>query len=325
MQRTGVKHLAGGLSCVAILVSAGLVRADGVDPAAAEALFRDARRAAEAGDYAAACEKFAESQRLDPASGTLFNLADCEEHRGQVASAWEHFAQLVETLPAGDERREYARTHAGALEVRLPRLALTLDSNAPAGTKVTRDGIEIRSASLGVAVPLNPGAHEVRVAAPGRADRTYPVSLAEAQSLAMTVSAAPPPTVAGAAAPPVESPRRAIAAPSTTTHPGGGARTAGYVTLGVGGAALATGVAFGFIALAQRSTSDDDCRGSVCQSATGVTSYDHAKTSARIADVAFGTAAVTAGVGMYLVLSSHVDLAPSASRTGAGAQLRLAW
>src|SRR5262249_55537702 len=49
------------------------------DPAAAEALFRQGRQAMEAKDFATACPKFAESQRLDPAVGTLMNWATCEE------------------------------------------------------------------------------------------------------------------------------------------------------------------------------------------------------------------------------------------------------
>ena len=62
---------------------------------AAEALFSAGRADVERGDYASACPKFADSQRLDPAPGTLINLADCEEHVGQLARAWQHWREAI--------------------------------------------------------------------------------------------------------------------------------------------------------------------------------------------------------------------------------------
>ena len=47
------------------------------DPAAAEALFLEARDLFVAGKVAAACTKFESSYKLDPAPGTLLNLAAC--------------------------------------------------------------------------------------------------------------------------------------------------------------------------------------------------------------------------------------------------------
>ena len=86
-----------------------VARAQVVDAAAADALFQKGREAADKGDFATAAAKFAESQRLDPAPGTLLNLADCEEHLGQTASAWEHYKRAAETMNAGDDRIPYAK------------------------------------------------------------------------------------------------------------------------------------------------------------------------------------------------------------------------
>src|SRR5262245_63210105 len=84
--------------------------------AGAEALFRAGREAAEKGDYASACARFEESHRLEPAAGTVFNLADCYEKRGQVASAWQRYREVKERLPAGDERVTFAEGRIKALE-----------------------------------------------------------------------------------------------------------------------------------------------------------------------------------------------------------------
>src|SRR5688572_14112375 len=86
------------------------------DPAAAEALYRAGRDAAKKGDWDSACAKFAESQRLDPAPGTLLNLADCEERRGLIASAWTHYVEAEHQFKPHDTRIKFARERAATLD-----------------------------------------------------------------------------------------------------------------------------------------------------------------------------------------------------------------
>ncbi len=114
----GAALVAAGLAFCAFPVPAF---AEG-DPAVADALFRKGREAAEKGDWATACPKFAESQRLDPAPGTLLNLADCEEHTGQLATSYEHFKTAVETMAPNDDRIPFAKQHMAAVEKKVPHL-----------------------------------------------------------------------------------------------------------------------------------------------------------------------------------------------------------
>src|SRR5215475_7527661 len=74
------------------------------DPEAAEALFLAGRDLMDKKNYAAACPKFAESDRLDPSSGARINLADCEEKLGHVAAAWRHWQEAIELIPSNDPR-----------------------------------------------------------------------------------------------------------------------------------------------------------------------------------------------------------------------------
>ena len=67
----GRRRLVAGLALMAALVVPSLALAD---VAAAEALYREGRALMEKGDLDAACPKLAESQRLDPSSGTALNL-----------------------------------------------------------------------------------------------------------------------------------------------------------------------------------------------------------------------------------------------------------
>src|SRR3954470_4044560 len=73
-------------ACLAIVLGIGTTtaehaRADDtrVDRAAAQALFDQAKELLARDNVTGACPKLEESQRLDPTSGTLINLADCYE------------------------------------------------------------------------------------------------------------------------------------------------------------------------------------------------------------------------------------------------------
>src|SRR5207253_70623 len=79
------------------------------DPTRAESLFWQGRAAFDAGNFSEACGKFAASEALDPARGTLFNWARCEEQLGQLASSRRHYQQVSALLEPSDARLAYAR------------------------------------------------------------------------------------------------------------------------------------------------------------------------------------------------------------------------
>ena len=80
-------------------------------------LFEDATSLFESGKFAQACDKWAESQRLDPQLGTLVHLADCYVKLGKTASAWALFQEAVEiATQRGDDRLELARSRVAELE-----------------------------------------------------------------------------------------------------------------------------------------------------------------------------------------------------------------
>src|SRR5437868_2773215 len=75
------------------------------DKALATILFRDGRTLLAAGKVLEACLKFEESQRLDPAGGTILNLALCHEREGRLARAWSEFKE-AEAVARGDGRSD---------------------------------------------------------------------------------------------------------------------------------------------------------------------------------------------------------------------------
>ena len=274
-------------ACVASFAIPRVAAAQGRDPAAADALFQQAREAMARGDSATACARFAESQRLDPAPGPLLNVAQCEEKEGKLAASLAHLTEVLEKLPKDDFRVAYARTQLAALKPRVPTVTVTLQKGT-SGARVTRDDVELREGSFGVPLPVDPGAHVFVVRAEGRQDAREHVTLREGQQLTVTLSAGP---LAGA--PDAPSPVDA----------GGGRRAVAFGAFAVGGAGLVTGVVTGLLFASAASTYHDHCDGSGCDG-EGLDAASRARTFNVVSPVAFGVGALGVGVGTHLLLTS---------------------
>src|SRR5579859_4657585 len=157
------------IGLVTCLALPPIARGQGPEPStAADALFQSAKEAAARGDLRTACAQFAESQRLDPAIGTLLNLADCESRTGKLASALEHVRTARDQMSKVDFRVPFASNQIAELEARVPHLILVL-APPDAKVRVTLDQVALESASLGVPLPVDPGKHTVTVGASGHA------------------------------------------------------------------------------------------------------------------------------------------------------------
>jgi len=256
--------------------------------AAAEALFNEARSAMAEKKFDTACDKFRESNRLDPALGTLFNLANCEEQRGRLATASALYRQVIERLPAGDGRLPVAKDRALALDARVPRLTLRARHALPAGTVITVAGLARQAASLGSPILLDPGTYRVLVLTPGKATQQYEVTLSEGDSAEFPVDAVPSTPAVFVAAPSDQSARdrRQLFA---------------YVAGGVGVTAMTIGFFSGLAALHQKSLGDHNCNDQTrtCNQA-GLDANGRARTFARISSVGLVVGVVGLGLGTYV-------------------------
>src|ERR1700690_2394161 len=138
--------------------------------ATAQILFEEGRAAVANGNFADACPKFAESQRIEPGLGTKLWLADCYENNGQTATAWGTFKEATAVARLRQDAREkVAHDRADALEERLSRLTIVVPTVAAiSGVDVRRDGEPIAPMLWGTAVPVDPGVHAIAVRAPGK-------------------------------------------------------------------------------------------------------------------------------------------------------------
>src|SRR5262249_45021933 len=117
----------------------------------------------------------------------------CHEQDGKVATAWADYTRALSLngdTPGAERRKELeelARRGRSALEPRLPRLRI-LVANPPPGVEALRDDQLLPGATLGEALPTDPGSHQVRVRAPGYREETRSVSLVEGQTVVVQVA-----------------------------------------------------------------------------------------------------------------------------------------
>jgi hypothetical protein len=162
--RTQSTRLRAGFEVVlAIALLAPALHAD--DKAQAEALFVEARQLLQQNKVAEATTKLETSYKLDPAVGTLLNLAHCYELLGKTATAWATYTQAAGM--ATPDRAVFAQQKAAALLPTLSKLMIQAPS-APPSLRVTRDGAVVSPATYGVAIPVDPGHHVIDATAQGR-------------------------------------------------------------------------------------------------------------------------------------------------------------
>lgn len=302
----------------AVALAAGLfhvtpAHAQATNAALAETLFREGKQLMVEERYAEACPKIAESQRLDPGTGTLLNLAACHEAEGKLATAWAEFGEAASMSRRDNraDREQYATAHAKSLEPKIPRLALDI---APAAQALKDLEIKIDDVTVGRVAwsspgPADPGVHVVTATATGkkpfRAEVTLP---AEGSVTAVSIPALEDAPMAPAAVGPGPATTGMAGSPAEAEKPpGGNGKMVGLIVGGAGIAAIGVGSYFGLHAFSKWSERNDHCPKGQCDQ-TAVDASDAAHTSARIADVAMGVGIVAVGVGTYLFLT-----APAAS------------
>lgn len=305
--------------------------ATGTDNTAiADALFVTARGLMEAKHYPEACAKFAESYRLDPASGTLLNLAVCHEREGKLASAWGEFREALHEAEAAQraDRAQLAREHAAALGPELPFLALEVPSAARVpGLEIVRNGVPTLEAAWTEELPVDPGRVRIEVRAPGYQTQTREVRIAPRQHLTVEVPALAPVPVAEPPVPVVadlsvsdDTARASEGALRARRRTGLGVLVAGALTTGVG-------ITAGVLTLHKRGQSDDACPkldGELRCTQAGVDAMASARKWALVSDITTGLGVVGLAVGTYMLLRApreeHADRTRAARSTLHSAQ-----
>ncbi len=167
-----MKRILGVAGIAAILATASPARAARAEELAAQTLYDKALELMKAGKPASACPLLSESQRLDPAAGTQYRLAECFEKTNRPEAAWRLYTEVAEaSKKAGRKDREaQARERAEIVRKLLPRLTIKVPPEVAKaeGLAVKRDGKAVPREEWNLEVPVEPGEHTVAVRAIGK-------------------------------------------------------------------------------------------------------------------------------------------------------------
>jgi len=326
MKEVRIRKLVSGLlAASAIFTGAARGKAQGTNAAAAEAFFQDGRALFDAGKFAEACPKLAESHRLDPATGTLLTLALCHEGEGKLATAWAEFVEVEGRArrEGREDRVTIAAERAAAIKPRISTLTIDVTPElAPTqGLEIRLDGVAVGAPSFGVAVPIDGGAHKVEALAPGKTTWLGTVSVKNESDAARVAVPALRDSVR--AVPPAPEPKPVEPVPVTqASEPkpsGGWMSTAGLVTAGVGVVALGVG---GYLALDAKGDYDDAKRG--CSGPDGLDcptpgpfeDVNSARSQGNVATVVMsvGGVALAGGAALWFLAPKTSTKAPAVGR-----------
>jgi tetratricopeptide (TPR) repeat protein len=284
------------------LVTTWSLPAAAQDAATAQALFEEGRSLVQQQQYERACPKFAESQRLGPASGTLLNLGECYAKLGKTASAWAAFKEAIPAAHSAGQadREQFAHERIAEIEGKLVRLAVKVASPPAPQLIVKRDGVVLGEAAWGTPVPVDPGPHVIEAAAPGKRAWTTTVDVRSEPSTEVVV-------------PVLE----AVPVDAGTSKPLLTQRNVGIGVAGLGVVAAAVGAVFGLGAISTNDSAKSHCRnGNLCDP-TGLDELDSARGKATASTIFFVLGAAAIGGGAVLFFTAPNDQDKGAERTPA--------
>ena len=306
--------------------SPAAAQASPADSVLAETLFREGKELMAAKQFDAACPKLAESNRLDPGTGTLLALALCHEGEGRIASAWTEFTDvLAATADTRPDRALVAREHIAQVELELSRLTVIVPAAVAQvpGLEVLRDGVRLNRPAWATAVPVDGGAHTLEAKAANRRPWTLHLDIAptaDRRVVEIPVLDPEPGSVAADSEGPTTAPK--------TSGPDVVRQRWGVALGAVGVLGLATGAYFGVSAISKIHDANAECpTAPTCTSQAPLSLNSEGLRDATIADVAIGAGLLAGALGVFLVLTGRAHttaglrVVPSLDRFGASVTL----
>jgi len=296
MHRAGLATLL----ALAVVGSAAPALAQSAKEEAAR-LFSEGNALYDNGDFAGALKKFEAARARYPSYKIDLNIATALVELGRPAEAAETYEVFLQrgSAQAPTDILVSARGKLDELKARLGRVTV---SCPVAGATIKVDGKAAGTTPRDRPVYLQPGEHRLEACKEGHACAAESVTVAAGEQRELTLA---PREEAGAATDTgtgaATDTEATVTASADTGRPGSWKATAGWVTLGVGGAALVTGVIFG----AMVSSKSDEHAQAIKDGKTYGELQDIADAGERfqtleIATLVVGGVALAAGGGLLL-------------------------
>ena len=300
---------------ILLLVLTGVAHAQG-NPA--DAAFKRGRELLKAGKYADACVEFEHSQKLDPALGTEFNIAQCSEKIGKLARALELYRGML-PRDTNAERKKIVGDAIPNLEARVPHLIVKVPS-PPAGFALTiqviNSGLPPRELMVNKSIEIDFGEYTIVAKATGASDWSQNVRIdTEAKTTTIEppfgpkpVINPPPPTPTGPTAGIMQKPPEEEEPVDDPAPPKSRRKLYGIIAMSAGGAALITGLVFGKMASSKWSDAKDVCGGTTCTTMADQMKAqdlgDKARGKAVLSTVFVGVGVAAAATGVVLFVTA---------------------
>jgi hypothetical protein len=272
----------------------------------------------EAGAYEAALEAYRAADAIMAVPTTGIEVGRTLEKLGRLLQAREALQRVATSPTLPDEPKAFAAARQKAerlaveLTPRIPRLRIIV-VGVPSDMEVALsiDGKRLEAHKLGVALEMEPGAHRVSGRAPGQAEVTRDVALAEGElqevTLIFTTQSAPSSPAAAQLAT-AERPANERGAPATR-----GKRVLLWGSLGLAAVGITAGTITGLRSLSLTSDVKERCREKACPAETK-DDIAAAKTLANVSNVAVGVGVAALAVGVWQLLSPATEAKPKATR-----------
>lgn len=297
-------------------------------PTPADAAFKRGRELLKAGKFADACVEFEHSQKLDPALGTAFNIAQCSEKIGKYARALELYREMA-AKDTNADRKKVVTAQIPVLEGKVPHLTVKV-ATPPPGLAITLEvinsGLPPRVLEPNKEIEIDFGEYALhgkatgapdwnqnfRVDTEGKAytyDAPFGVKVEPVKpttTTTTTTTTTPPKTTATTTG--TESIQKPDEPQDTPEPPKSKRKLYGVIALSAGGAALVTGVVFGAMAKGKWSDAKDVCGGTTCTTQMDLDKANRLKNAAQskatLSTVFVAAGVVGAAVGVVLFVTA---------------------